>query len=187
MLDHDTLSVRLQAALMTHDLTGARQVLDLWPEDGELRSRIERDVWVAVLDHLNGNRAAATSRVRKLLREAEGDGHIQLFLDSGAIVRHLVREAAVDTPSSHVARLLDAMASSNRPTQPSAPGIVEELSERELEVLRYLPSRLSTKEISAQLYISRNTLKTHLQRIYRKLGVTSRDDAVQRSFELELA
>ena len=60
------------------------------------------------------------------------------------------------------------------------------LSKRELEVARYLPTPLSSAEIAERLYISLNTLKTHLKQIYRKLDVTSRRDAVERARGLYL-
>ena len=61
-----------------------------------------------------------------------------------------------------------------------------ELSERELEVLRLLPSQLSQREIAAQLYVSFNTIRTHARVIFQKLGVTSRAEAVARARELGL-
>lgn len=57
-------------------------------------------------------------------------------------------------------------------------GVPEALSERELAVLRLLPTRLTFAEIGSQLYISKNTVRTHAQSIYRKLGVDSRAEAV---------
>lgn len=61
-----------------------------------------------------------------------------------------------------------------------------ELSHREIEVLRLLPSRLSQREIAAELYISFNTIRTHTRVIFSKLGVTSRTEAVARARELGL-
>ncbi|HTR92898.1 MAG TPA: LuxR C-terminal-related transcriptional regulator [Trebonia sp.] len=52
------------------------------------------------------------------------------------------------------------------------------LSDRELTVLRYLTSRLTTREVAAALFVSTNTVKTHVKRIYIKLGVSSRTEAV---------
>ena len=52
------------------------------------------------------------------------------------------------------------------------------LTSRELDVLRYLPTRLSNIDIGARLRISQNTVKTHLKDIYRKLRVSSRNEAV---------
>ncbi|MEO6158289.1 MAG: LuxR C-terminal-related transcriptional regulator [Ilumatobacteraceae bacterium] len=54
-----------------------------------------------------------------------------------------------------------------------------QLTERELAVLRYLPTRLSQREISAELYVSLNTVKTHCNAIFRKLYVNDRRSAVQ--------
>jgi LuxR family maltose regulon positive regulatory protein len=60
------------------------------------------------------------------------------------------------------------------------------LSGRELEVLRLLPSELSFREIGNALFVSHNTVKTHAQRIYRKLGADTRAEAVARARELRL-
>ena len=55
---------------------------------------------------------------------------------------------------------------------------VDELTERELEVLGLLPSPLTIREIAEELFVSRNTVKTHTRRVYRKLSASSRDEAV---------
>jgi LuxR family maltose regulon positive regulatory protein len=60
------------------------------------------------------------------------------------------------------------------------------LTDRELAVLRLLPSRLSNREISRELYVSVNTVRTHVQAVYRKLEVATRADAVARARELRL-
>jgi LuxR family maltose regulon positive regulatory protein len=65
-------------------------------------------------------------------------------------------------------------------------GLVEQLSEREMAVLRYLPSALSLPEIARELYVSPNTVKTQCNAIYRKLAVTSRRAAVQAARERHL-
>jgi len=71
------------------------------------------------------------------------------------------------------------------PEQP-APLIVEPLSDREREVLRLLSAMLSTAEIGTEMYISVNTVKTHLRSIYRKLSAARRGEAVRRARELKL-
>jgi LuxR family maltose regulon positive regulatory protein len=73
-----------------------------------------------------------------------------------------------------VASLLAASSSD----QPDASTPVVSLSRREREVLNYLRGTMSTAEIAAALHVSVNTIKTHQRAIYRKLGVTSRKDAV---------
>jgi LuxR family maltose regulon positive regulatory protein len=70
------------------------------------------------------------------------------------------------------------------PRAPAAAG--EELSERELGVLRLLHSELSLREIGAELFLSLNTIKTHTRNIYLKLGAGSREEAVARARELGL-
>jgi LuxR family maltose regulon positive regulatory protein len=55
------------------------------------------------------------------------------------------------------------------------------LTDSELRVLRLLPTNLSLADIASQLYVSRNTVKTHVASIYRKLGVDKRGDAVERA------
>jgi LuxR family transcriptional regulator, maltose regulon positive regulatory protein len=66
------------------------------------------------------------------------------------------------------------------------PAPVETLSEREQVVLRYLPSMLSAGEIAAELFVSVNTVKTHIKSIYRKLDANRRWDAVRRARQLDL-
>ena len=63
---------------------------------------------------------------------------------------------------------------------------VEELSEAELRVVRYLPSNLKAPEIAAELFVSANTIRTHLRHIYAKLDVHNRSEAVDRARELRL-
>ena len=73
------------------------------------------------------------------------------------------------------------------PTVPNANGSTSgPLSSRELTVVRYLASRLTNKEIAAELFVSTNTLKTHVKRIYQKLGVSSRIEAVAEARRLGL-
>jgi LuxR family maltose regulon positive regulatory protein len=64
--------------------------------------------------------------------------------------------------------------------------VVEPLTEREREVLVHLSGLLSTAEVAGEMYISVNTVKTHLRSIYRKLGATHRNEAVRRARQLRL-
>ena len=65
-------------------------------------------------------------------------------------------------------------------------GLIEPLTERELAVLRYLPTRLTQRDIAGELFVSLNTVKTHCQAAYRKLGVVDRKAAVQAARDLRL-
>jgi LuxR family maltose regulon positive regulatory protein len=64
----------------------------------------------------------------------------------------------------------------------TAPG--EPITEREREVLRLLQGTLSLRDIGRELYLSPNTIKTHTRALYRKLGVSDRQDAVAKAREL---
>jgi LuxR family maltose regulon positive regulatory protein len=60
------------------------------------------------------------------------------------------------------------------------------IRERELDVLRCLAAGMSQPEVAAQLYLSKNTVKTHVRNLYGKLGVQSRSQALRRARELRL-
>jgi LuxR family maltose regulon positive regulatory protein len=62
----------------------------------------------------------------------------------------------------------------------------EPLSEREAAVLRFLPTMMSNQEIATELFVSVNTVKTHLKAIYRKLDVADRREAIRRARDLTL-
>jgi LuxR family transcriptional regulator, maltose regulon positive regulatory protein len=63
---------------------------------------------------------------------------------------------------------------------------VEPLTEREREVLVHVASMLNTAEVASEMYISVNTVKTHLRNIYRKLAAAHRNEAVRRARQLKL-
>ena len=65
-------------------------------------------------------------------------------------------------------------------------GLVEPLSERELDVLRLLATDLDGPDIARRLFVSVNTMRTHTKSIYAKLGVNNRRAAVRRAEELGL-
>ena len=71
-------------------------------------------------------------------------------------------------------------------TVAESPAIVEQLTERETAVLRYLPSTLSQRDIASELFVSQNTVKTHCAAIYRKLAVDNRKAAVQTARDIGL-
>jgi LuxR family maltose regulon positive regulatory protein len=85
-----------------------------------------------------------------------------------------------------VGDLLEALDGRDGRSRPNAPLVVEPLSPREQAVLRYLPTMMSNQEIASELFVSVNTVKTHLKAIYRKLDVADRREAVRRARKLEL-
>jgi DNA-binding CsgD family transcriptional regulator len=99
----------------------------------------------------------------------------------------LLEAVAADPPGDTEAALISELAgllgeaerSAPPPAGPTWPA--EPLTRSETRVLRYLPTHLGTPEIAAELFLSANTVKTHLRHLYRKLGAHSRREAVQRA------
>jgi LuxR family maltose regulon positive regulatory protein len=114
-----------------------------------------------------------------------------VFVDEGAPMARLLRQGkARGIPSKYVNELLAALDTpaygtrATSPVQSETPALVEPLSERESEVLRFLATHLSSTEIADELLISPNTVRFHIKNIYAKLGVHRRSDAVDRAREL---
>ena len=108
---------------------------------------------------------------------AVSNGMLQTVAFEGAELAELVEAVAWRAPAHWMDRFRRAVrpAGATRLRRP-ADGL-ERLTEREVDVARFLPSRLTVREIAQELYISQNTLKFHLKVIYRKLGVSSRAEA----------
>ncbi len=88
-----------------------------------------------------------------------------------------------------VGTLERALSPEKRGSRPAAPRTVvagDELTERELAVLRLLGGELSRRQIAEALFVSLDTVKTHMRGIYRKLGASSREEAVERARELRV-
>jgi LuxR family transcriptional regulator, maltose regulon positive regulatory protein len=133
-----------------------------------------------------GDPAGTERAVERALDLAEPDGALGLFLISpapGLLERHARRTAH----ASLISQILDRLSGSKPASQPAGPGPpLEPLSDSEIRVLRYLPTHLSAPEIAAELYVSPNTVKTHMRHLYAKLGTHRRADAVARARALGL-
>jgi ATP/maltotriose-dependent transcriptional regulator MalT len=121
------------------------------------------------------------------VRTGEPLGLVRTFLDEGAMVCRQFPELAIESSDRALGRIaaLACQELAQAPT-PAEIAPIEQLTARELAVLRMLPLRLSNREMAAQMYISVNTLKTHVRAIYRKLDVPHRSAAVRRAKALEL-
>ena len=150
---------------------------------------VPAEVWLVdalASDALADHDRAATS-LGRALGLAERGGLPRSFLDAGAPARSLLARYRQRVPISwsYLDELLQTSAEVAQVTV-TAPRLVEHLTERELTVLRYLPSLMTYEEIAADLYVSLNTIKTHAYGIFRKLGVTGRRQAVRSARELHL-
>jgi LuxR family maltose regulon positive regulatory protein len=98
---------------------------------------------------------------------------------------------ALQLPPDYLRRLTDAferagVASSRRGRRGAVPGLVEPLSERELEVLALLATGRSNQQIAEELVVALDTVKKHVSHLLDKLGVANRTQAVARARELQL-
>jgi LuxR family maltose regulon positive regulatory protein len=112
-----------------------------------------------------------------VLREANLAGAHQDLLGPGVAARDRAR-SRISAPRTAPAELPSG--------RQDRPVVVEKLSEREREVLQHVSEMLNTTEIASVMYVSGNTVKSHLKSVFRKLGVASRNEAVRRARELEL-
>jgi len=133
-----------------------------------------------------GDIPAALTSLQRALTMAEPEGYARVFLDEGAPMASLLRSASKQQPGSDYVRRLLASATKTEHRPPIKHGLVEALSDRELDVLRLLRSDLDGPDIARELMVSLNTMRTHTTHIYTKLGVGSRRAAVRRAEELHL-
>ena len=108
---------------------------------------------------------------------ASSTGMLQTVASDGREVMEIIERAAWRVSADWLDRLRLAAAHGRIPASATPQGFPGELTDRERDVLRLLPSRLTLNEIAKELYVSVNTLKFHLRVIYRKLNVKSRDEA----------
>jgi LuxR family maltose regulon positive regulatory protein len=145
---------------------------------------------ILMLQALGMQRAARPSdallALRRAVALAEPEGDVRVFADEGEPMAHLLAALAKADGDSVYVRRLQAAATGGRRPVAAGQGLLDPLSDRELDVLRLLASDLGGPDISRQLFVSLNTLRTHTKNIYAKLGVTSRREAVRRAEELGL-
>jgi len=155
-------------------------------------SAIEVLVLQALTDHARGDVPGALAALERALTLAEPEGYVRVFAGEGPPMASLLRRVARRRSGwGYVRRLLHAAgraaaAAQVGPAAPARQGLVEPLSERELDVLRLLGSDLDGPDIARELTVSLNTLRTHTKSIYAKLGVNSRRAAVRQAAELNL-
>ena len=163
-------------------------------EAGErMGSALEILVVQALAYQMQGDRNAALDSLLRAFMLAEPEGYARIFLDEGARMAQLLREAVTrGIMPNYAGKLLQALgdvqsenAAALRPSSPQTT-VVEPLSQRELEVLRLFNTDLSGPEIARELVIALSTLRTHTKAIYGKLNVDSRRTAVRRAVELGL-
>jgi LuxR family maltose regulon positive regulatory protein len=150
-------------------------------------THVEHAALEAIARAENGEPQAAARALERALALTETNRHRWPYLELGRRMEGLLR-AQIRAGTAHraiVGELLDLFAD-RAPAPRNVSPLLEPLSERERAILRYLPTALSNREIAAELFVTTNTVKTHLRSIYRKLDVARRRDAVDRARDLRL-
>ena len=170
---------QLRPAAENHRRTGSVIALDL----------LLAQTWLA-----SGDETRALDTLEPALALAEPEGYMRLFLDEGPAMARLLQLIPPDSPvAGYAGRLLAAFTpgpfqADRLTTQPAAGrrALPDPLSQREMDVLRLLPTHLTSTEIAAELSISPNTARFHIKNIYSKLAVHTRAEAVAQARQLDL-
>ncbi|MEY2592238.1 MAG: hypothetical protein QOJ67_4222, partial [Acidimicrobiaceae bacterium] len=171
--EHITLAiVRINDQPRQRELQQVSAMLDRLLADAEAGGRGSSVIEILAVQALafdaRGDTANALDALRRALALAEPEGYVRVFSFLGLKLQAL-REALTTgavRPNPHPA------------------GLVDPLSDRELDVLRLLRSDLSGPDIARELTVSLNTLRTHTKNIYMKLAVNNRREAIRRADQL---
>jgi len=194
--------IRARVLLAQGDPSAALAVLRPLRQQMEAKGladeRFKAMILQAVALRANGEEDKAVQLLAEALALAEPGGFIRIFVDEGAPMAHLLSEAAArGILPDYIAKLLAAfedLTKDEGPTAKLAPSVtrsgpsslVEPLSQRELEILKLITQGLSNREIGERLFLALDTVKGHNRRIFDKLQVQSRTEAIARARELDL-
>lgn len=152
--------------------------------------RIEIDALRALALRAAGDRDGALTAIAGAVTMAARQGHIRAIADEGAAMGQLLGElvatsppATTDLPLGHLARLVTVVGGEERG---GGGGLVVPLTDREMQVLVMIATGRRNKDIAAELFVSPNTVKTHIAHIFEKLGVGNRTAAIDRARQLGL-
>jgi LuxR family maltose regulon positive regulatory protein len=181
---HDFLAYLTLACLLLAQQKPAAPLLKRLLQIAEAQGWTGRVIKTLVLQacalQAQDNPQQAQVVLSRALLLAEPKGYVRPFLDAGAGIQALLRQAAGRDSASYAAQLLANPGASSFVLCPLS------LTQRELQVLQLIAQNLPNQEIADKLFISINTVKTHVKRIYAKLDAHDRFQALQRAAELDL-
>ncbi len=175
---------RTATALTLGDDDLARKLVDAFPDfsdSAQPLASVDGLLLAAWLAESHGSTDWAARHLTEAMAIAEEHTLVESFVRLGPTIVRMVSKL----PDSHSAFRERVLRRAQAFASPSRTGdLVEALTDRELEILSYLPSRLTNTELADQFYVSVNTIKTHMAHIYRKLGVANRNRAISRAREV---
>jgi LuxR family maltose regulon positive regulatory protein len=177
-------------------MTMLERLLQAAEEGGRKGSAIEILILQAIAYHAQGNLPAALLPLQHALTLAAPEGYVRIFLDEGESMRQLLCEASKHKIIPDYAdKLLAAFEAEKRKSEdkPDLPEphrdggtLIDPLSQREIKILQLIAQGLSNREIGERLFLALNTVKGHNRKIFDKLQVQSRTEAIARARELGL-
>ncbi|MCI0520965.1 MAG: LuxR C-terminal-related transcriptional regulator [Chloroflexi bacterium] len=193
---HELPLSRARVLLAQGDTSAALAVLK--PLRQQMESRDWKDeqlkvmILEAVVHHVHGEKEKAMQLLGDVLALAKPSGFIRTFVDEGLPMAQLLSEAATHgVMPEYIGKLLAAFEAENQKSEDNpdllpAQSLIEPLSQRELDVLRLIAEGLSNQEICERLFLALDTVKGHNRRIFNKLQVERRTEAIVRARELGL-
>jgi len=196
--EHITLARALGAAEQLEVLPFLERLLQAAQTGGRMGSAIEILILLALACKKQGDMPRAFACIEQALTLAEPQGYLNLFVAEGDALSALLvdyrcahKKQAAGSSSGYLDKILAAFSPpeevvSQRTSTKLAPEMVEALTARELEILRLIAAGQSNAEIGRRLYLALSTVKGHNLRIFDKLQVQNRTEAVARARELGL-
>ena len=195
--DHFTLARVLLARYLNDPADGAisgvlgllDRLLKAAEAGGRTGSVIEILVLQAIAYHAHGDLPVALKPLQKALTLGEPEGYVRMFLDEGSSMMDMLCEASArKIMPDYTDKLLAAFEaerqnSEDKPDVPPAQSLIEPLSQRELKILQLIAQGLSNREIGERLFLALDTIKGHNRKIFDKLQVQSRTEAIARARE----
>jgi len=179
--------VRARAELANGHVAGVETILaPLRAGSGNPVVRVEAWLVTALAADHRGDDGGARTALERALTIAEPEGIRRPFLAPGhpRLAAMRLRRRLTGVSRGHFAE--DVRANPGLPDRACVPSPLTPLTDRERTILRHLATLETAEDIAAELYISVNTVKTHVRSVYRKLAVTKRRAAVRRACELGL-
>jgi LuxR family maltose regulon positive regulatory protein len=208
---HDLHHINLARVLITQgvrDSSGpyrhqAEKLLSRLQEAAEKAGWVHETIKILILEGLlflaSGKKERAVEVLARALTLAEPGGYIRIFIDEDEPMEELLsgflasngagkgNNSRITVYADKLLKTLKNERKGDLSVESSGNSdMVEPLSERELEVMRFLNSHLSSVEIANELMVSPNTIRFHIKNIYSKLNVHSRSDAVQKARDLRI-
>jgi LuxR family transcriptional regulator, maltose regulon positive regulatory protein len=189
---HELSISRARVHLAGGDTSAALALLESLRQQAEANRWADQGLEVMVLQALalqaHGDTDNAVDVLIEALALVEPGGFVRTFVDEGIpLARLLAAAAGTGKMSGYIERLLAQRNLEEAAPRASAQPSTEPLSPRELEVLRLITEGLSNHEISQRLFLALDTVKGHNRKIFGKLQVQRRTEAVARAHELGLA